>query len=84
MRRIRLNQLKLRERFEFCSNVEKELGVHGVFWVSVPYNDKMIRVRKVSSEKEYMIKFLEKNTLIENLKTGKKTEFPGEILVIAN
>lgn len=84
MRRVRLNQLKRKERFEFSSNVQKELGVHGVFWVSARYGDKMARVRKVSSEKEYLIKLLQKTTLIKDWKTGKKMEFPGEILVIVD
>jgi len=88
MRKVRLSQLKLRERFQFSSNVEKRLGVHGVFWVSVPYSDKITRVRKVSSEKEYMIKdiirFLRKNTLIKDWKTKKKMEFLGEISIIVN
>ena len=84
MRRVRLNQLKRKERFEFCSNVQEELGVYGVFWISVPYSNKITRVRKVSSEKEYLIRFLEKKTLIKDWKTGEKMEFPGEILVIVD
>ena len=81
---VRLKKLKWKERFMFSSNVEKKLGIHGVFWVSVPYSHKITRVRRVSSEKEYMIKFLERNTLIKDWKRGKTVEFPGEILVIVD
>jgi hypothetical protein len=81
IRMVGLNKIKLRRRFMFPHNVEKRLGIHGVFWVSVPYSDKITRVRKVSSEKEYMIRSFEKNTLIKDWKTGKKMEFLGKILV---
>jgi hypothetical protein len=79
---VSLDEVRYKGRFVFPNKVEKELGTHGVFWVSVPYSKDIIRVRKFYAEDEFLVKYLETGTSIKNPKTGKKIKFPNKILVI--
>ena len=79
---VSLDKVKIKERFVFPNKVEKELGTHGVFRVSVPYSKDIIRVKKLNAEDEFLVKYLETGTSIKNQKTGKKIKFPNKVLVI--
>lgn len=80
--RVRLDKVKYKGRFVFPAIVEKELGTHGVFRVSVPYSGDRIRVRKLNAGDEFTVKYLETGTSIKDEKTGEKIEFPYCLLVL--
>ena len=82
MRMKRLNEVKFRGKFMFPHNIEIQLGVHGVFCVSVSYSKDRIRVRKLYTEDEFLVEYLKTGTLIKNLKTEKKIEFPNKVVLV--
>ena len=83
---VRLNKVKIGDKFMFPSDVEKRLGIHGTgtFRASVPYTDDKILIREESSGKGYFIEYLKTGTALKDVKTGQVWKFPNEVLVIVD
>lgn len=77
----------------FSKYVQKKVGIHGTFRVSVPYTADEILVREESSGKGYLVQCLETNILlkdvrtgafVKDIKTGQVWKFPKKVLAIVN
>ncbi|MCX6759467.1 MAG: hypothetical protein NT012_02805 [Candidatus Nealsonbacteria bacterium] len=81
---VRLNKVKIGDKFMFSSDVEKKLRIHGTFRASVPYTNDKILIRKESSKKGYLLEYFKTGTLLKDVKTGQVWKFPNEVLGIVN
>jgi hypothetical protein len=79
---VRLNKVKIGDKFMFPIDVEKRLRIHGVFRASVPYTDDKILIKEESSGKGYLLEYFRYFTELKNVKTGQVWKFPNEVLAI--
>jgi len=77
---VRLNKVKIGDKFMFSSDVEKKLRIHATFRTSTSYTEDKILIREESSGKGYLLEYFKTGTLLKDVKTGEVWKFPNEVL----